>query len=342
MGTTLSPVDVCNVALSKIGAQAINSLNDPTNASSRQCLANFNLAYQEASRSGRWNCLLTTAVLTQIPQTPLPSVGGAVPPAFVPWTASTFYPAGIYVSYAGLYYQVINAYTSSTSFATDLATGNLSLYNYNGTTITNAVPWAPLTYYQANAFLSYGGYYYQVMYSYTSSNNFANDLTQGFLTQQDQQIGSSVTDAFSPYDAGSSYASGWAFQYALPSNFLLLAILNDSEYWDFEGAGGDDYELMGANLFTDASQAVVKYIPNQPDTTQFDPIFLDAITYKLAAAISTPLRQDGGALQREMLVAYDRSLKKAKVRNAGERQARRFNPIRSSNFNRARYGGTNG
>lgn len=290
MPTSLSPTDVCNVALSKLGAQAINSLLDQTSVSAIQCNLNFLPCYLEVSRSGKWNCLLTAALLTQIPQTPLPGIPGG--------------PGSI-----------------------------------------TATAWAPLTSYLANVYVTFGGYYYQVMFNYTSSVSFLNDLTTGALTQTDTQTSSPNFLGLGP----SAYASSWTYQYALPADFQLLAILNENACWDFDGAGGDDYELMndpagvnGQCLFCNESQAVVQYVQSQPDTTKWDSIFTDAVSYKLAAAISTPLRQDGGKMEEMMLGKYEVALRKGRARNGGETQARRFNPIRDSRFNQARFGGVNG
>jgi hypothetical protein len=210
-----------------------------------------------------------------------------------------------------------------------------------------ATAWAQNTAYLANAYVTFGGYYYIVMFNYTSSLSFLNDLTTGALTQTDTQDASS-----SAFSAGAeNYASGWAYQYALPADFQLLAILNSNSCWDFDGSGGDDYELMadpsvppvnGQCLFCNESQAVIQYVQSQPDTTRWDSIFTDAMTYKLAAMIATPLRQDGGKMQEEMLAQYRKALSKARTKNGGEQQARRFNPIRDSRFNQARFGGVNG
>ena len=136
MPTTLSPTDACNVALSKIGAESINSLTDTTNRSSRACSTNFDLAYLETTRSARWNCLLTPAQLVQIPQIPI-----------VPTNPPITGPA-----------------------------------------------WAPNTTYLANTYLSFGGYWYLVMFTYLSTTNFLNDLTTGALSQTDQQTDSAFTD----------------------------------------------------------------------------------------------------------------------------------------------------
>ena len=170
MPTTLGPVQLANVALAKIGAQAITSLTDQTSTSAILCNQNIWLAVAEVSRAGRWNCILTTAQLTAVTQTPV-----------VP----------------------------------------------NGTGAITAVAWEPLTAYLADAFISYGGYYYTVMFDLTSSNNFFNDLTAGYYTQTDQQVGTSVPDAFCQGD-GSLYQSGWPFAYALPADFQLLVTLNDN------------------------------------------------------------------------------------------------------------------
>ena len=283
MPTTLAPTDLANIALSKIGALPINSLTDLTSSSAIACNTNFQLAYLEVSRSARWNCLLNTANLTQVAQTPLPDTQAAI-------------------------------------------------------SSIQATAWEPYTYYAANSYVTYGNYYYQVNFNYTSTNNFTNDVTANFLTQTDQNT---WNQSFYT-QGGSQYASGWPYQYELPSDFQLLAILNDNECWDFEGAGGDDYEIMGNFLYCNCQQAVVQYVTNQPDTTRFDSLMADAFTYKLAASIATQLRQDGGHMQATMFMAYQQQLRKARAKNGGEKQARRWNPIRSSRFNQARYGGVNG
>jgi hypothetical protein len=340
MPTSLSPVDVANIALSKIGAESINSLADLTNRSSRACNSNFNLAYLSTSRAGRWNCLLTTEQLTQIPQTPIVTGGSATPPTSTPWTAFTFYSLGVYISYGGNYYQVINAYTSGATFANDLTTGNLMIWNPNGNNPSFGTPWAEFTPYAANAYVYYGNYYYQVLVTYTSSNNFLNDLTSGFLAQTDQQWNENVSDlCLDSWNCGSQYPSGWAFEYALPDDFQLLGILNGNICWDFDGGGGggDLYEIMGTSIFCNSPIAVIQYVKNQPDTTQFDSMFTHCLTFLLASMIATSLRQDGGKLEGEMLSLYERALSKARAKNGGEAMPRRFSPLRSSRILRSRY-----
>lgn len=207
-----------------------------------------------------------------------------------------------------------------------------------------ATAWAPHTAYLANAFISYGNYYYEVMYDVTSSANFFNDLTAGFYTQQDQQFGSSVPDPFNGLD-GSQYTSTWPYAFALPSDFLLLVTLNGSfcyPGWSSPSQMIANWEIMGETLYTDQSVAVIQYVQDQPDSTRFDSLFVNALTFKLASMIATTLRQDGGNMEAALLAEYKRALREARAKNGGEQTARRFNPIATSVFNASRYRGLMG
>ncbi len=281
--TTLSPTDVCNVALAKIGAQAIVSLSDPTNSSALACNNNFPAAYLEVSRAAPWNCLLNLATLASIVQTPIA-------------------PAGPPITFT---------------------------------------PWAPNTAYLANVYLSFGGYVYQVLFNFTSSASFLNDLTTGAMVQTDQPV--SANPIFPPN--GSGYPSGWSYQYQLPADFELLVALNDNTTGygnSFVGVGTSDYQIIGQYLYANDSTATIQYVSNVIDTTRWDPMLLNCVTLKLASAVSTLIRQDGGVMERTLLMGYEDALKKARRTNGGEQQARRFNPILSSKFNRARFAGSNG
>ena len=283
--------------------------------------------------------LLTTAQLSQIPQTPIVTGGSVAPPTSTPWTAFTFYSLGVYVSYGGAYYLVLNAYTSSASFATDLASGNLQLWNPNGNPPSFAQPWAEYTAYAANAYLTYGNYFYQVLVAYTSSNNFLNDLTSGFLAQTDQQSSQNVSDlVLDSCFGGSQYPSGWAFEYGLPADFQLLGILNGNICWDFDGSGsgGGLYEIMGTSIFCNSPLAVIQYVKNQPDTTQFDSMFTHCLTFLLASMIATPLRQDGGKLEGETLSRHPVAFVR-RARTEGRPCPGASSPLQSSRILRSRW-----
>ena len=282
MPTSLGPLQVANVALAKIGAQAITSLTDQSNPASIACNTNLSLCYLEVSRSARWNCLVTPAVLTAIPQTPIP----------------------------------------------------------DGTTPSSVADWAPNTSYAADVYLTYGGYLYITAYAYTSTLNFTIDLTTGALIQTNLPFPGLTF----PTGDGAQYPSGWSFEYALPDDFQLLVALNENTgWWGWYGSNcSSEYEIMGDKLYTNAQQAVIKYVKNQPDFSQFDSMFTNALTLKLASTIATTLRQDGGKMEALLLQGYEQALRAARTKNAGEKQPNRFNPIGSSYFNRARYGGQNG
>lgn len=287
MPTLLSPVDISNSALAKIGSQSINSLTDGRSPASITCASNLPLAYLEVTRASRWNCLLTPAQLTATSN-----------PLIIP----------------------------------------------SGVTPLVATPWAPNTAYLANAFVTYGNYFYTVNFSYTSSANFTNDLTAGFLSQTDQQAGTSVPDAFRGFSDGSIFVSGWAFAYLLPADFQLLVSLNENTagVWGGFGETSAEYEIMGNVIYCNDATAIIQYVQSTMDTTRFDALFTNALTLKLASMISTGLRQDGGRMEEALLAEYKNALRDARTKNAGEKLARRFNPIASSNFNKARFGGVNG
>lgn len=284
MPTGYSPVDISNLALSRIGAESIQALNDNQSVSAIACNQNWPLAYLSVSRCGAWNALLAVAILAQQPQTPIPGDPAPSP----------------------------------------------------------VVAWAPLTAYTVGQYLSYGSpaYIYVVMFSYTSTVSFANDLTTGALTQTNEITG--IANFFQP--DGSQFPSGWAYKYALPADFQLLVSLNANTGLTADNLTDttDDYEIIGTSLYCDTEQAIIQYVQNQPDSSRFDAMFVDALSYKLAAMIATTLRQDGGKLAGEMLSLYNQCVRTARQKNGGEKQRRRFNPINSSRYIQSRYGGLNG
>ena len=282
MFTTLSPTDIANSALSKIGAQAIVSLTDLSNASAIACNNNFQLAFETVARATRWNCLTKTAVLVPVPQLPLPP-SAPTPPS---------------------------------------------------------IPWAPYTSYAANVYLSYGNAIYTTEYAYTSTGNFTNDLTTGALVQADYPD----YNAFGGYPSSASYPSGWPYAFALPGDFILLDSVNanTSEEYGYGNSGADEYEIMGQLIYTNTEQTSIKYVSNNQDTTRWDPLFIDCVTYKLASMIATALRQDGGQTEAAMLAVYKQVLGQAITKNAGEKMPNRFQPINSSRFVASRWYFING
>lgn len=193
-------------------------------------------------------------------------------------------------------------------------------------------PWAPFTSYAANVYVTYGNALYQALIANVSTASFVNDLTSGYWFE---------TDVFNsdPFgqSCGSNYPSGWAFRYTLPADFVKLAALNDRDCDQFE----IEWEIMGRDLFTDDTQAVIKYVANLQDTTIYDSLFVNALVFMLASKIAVQLRQDSGAITNQMLVYYRAALAEARTKDGNEKMGRRFNPVANSRFVGSRYRSTN-
>lgn len=195
--------------------------------------------------------------------------------------------------------------------------------------------WAPATHYAAGDYVSYGSpaYTYQALIANLSTASFVNDLTSGYWFQ---------TDIFNPDPFGTSgsgalYPSGWAYKYPLPADCLLVVTLNDMLLAGYE----EEFEIMGGDLYTNYSQAIIKYTWSNPDTTKYDTLFVECLVLKLAAMMATILRQDDAAISQAMEGIYLKKLSSARTKNAGERKPRRFNPVTNSRFIGSRYRSTN-
>ena len=111
------------MALSRIGAQAIESLTDQSNTSAIECAMNWQLALLEVARAHDWNCLKKAVVLAAVDQTPIsPDTG--VPAGTTEWAQFTNYAANAYVTYGGQLYQAFITHTSTASFTNDLTAGD--------------------------------------------------------------------------------------------------------------------------------------------------------------------------------------------------------------------------
>lgn len=198
-----------------------------------------------------------------------------------------------------------------------------------------ANPWAPATVYAAGDYVTYGSpaYIYQALIANTSSASFTNDLTSGFWFQTDIYN----TDPFNPNAQASLYPSAWAYQYPLPPDFLLLSTLNDSPFSGCE----TEYEIIGINLYTNASQAVIKYVQYNEDTTRYDALFVGCLILLLASYIASRRRQDDTQIAARLYAQYLKELSKARAKDAGERKPRRFSPVNNSRWVASRYFSTN-
>ncbi len=87
----------------------------------------------------------------------------------------------------------------------------------------------------------------------------------------------------------------------------------------FENAyvGRDRYRVEGRKLYYDDDTCFVIYIKNEEDTTLFTPLFVEALTLRLASMIAYKIT-GSRTLAAEAYKLYEELLRKAKVRDSQE------------------------
>ncbi|PKR87397.1 hypothetical protein CXZ10_20340 [Pleomorphomonas diazotrophica] len=88
----------------------------------------------------------------------------------------------------------------------------------------------------------------------------------------------------------------WAHAYVLPADLIRVRELRPPD-----GAISDEspqpYELAGDRLYADLSPAVLHYIRRVDDPSKFPPLFVEALSWHLAARLAMPLTRDAGQRQ---------------------------------------------
>lgn len=197
-----------------------------------------------------------------------------------------------------------------------------------------STPWAPGTVYAVGDYVTYGdpAYLYQALIANTATASFTNDLTAGYWLQTD------IYDANPFSGSGANYPSGWSYKYPLPEDCLLLAELNDQPC---KQGYKQDWEIMGSDLYTNDSRAVIKYVSAEPDTTRYDSLFVGCLVLLLASKIATILRQDDTNISTTMLQLYSKAMHEARAKDGAEKIAVRFDPVANSRFVGSRFRSTN-
>jgi hypothetical protein len=77
-------------------------------------------------------------------------------------------------------------------------------------------------------------------------------------------------------------AFGWERAFQLPSDCLRVLELNGNEV---ENGNNDAFEIEGRKLLTDAETASIIYTRYITDASQYDALFVEALSYKLAVAL---------------------------------------------------------
>lgn len=102
--------------------------------------------------------------------------------------------------------------------------------------------------------------------------------------------------------------------YDLPIDFLRAIAINDKQTW---GCPSDFFEIEGRKLMTDDNKANLRYVAQIIDTTLFDPLFTNALKFRLAAEMAYPITGSMTKSQ-EMWTLYTAALKEANITSGGE------------------------
>lgn len=134
----------------------------------------------------------------------------------------------------------------------------------------------------------------------------------------------------------------WAYAYALPGDLLRIrdvvptgetlagALLPDDIDWS--GVGGHPYSLSGDRLFCNLSPATLRYTRRVDDPSKFPPLFIEALSWHLAARLAMPLTRD--ASQRQ--AAFQMALQTQAAASAADANDERNTSSFTSDYERVR------
>ncbi len=130
----------------------------------------------------------------------------------------------------------------------------------------------------------------------------------------------------------------WDYAYAKPNDaIVILAVTPPGVTDDYSAIGSTmasaytpqpysvEVDADGADvIYSDTAEAVARYIARVTDTTRFSPLFVEALTWHLAAKLAGPvLKGDAGAAEaKRCMQMADYWIAKAKVSDANQRMVR--------------------
>lgn len=127
----------------------------------------------------------------------------------------------------------------------------------------------------------------------------------------------------------------WSYIYAWPSDCLLARRIHNpvstTDAIPFEAATNSNGERV---IYTDQATATLVYTALVIDLTLCDPLFIEALTWKLAAELALPLTQDRGLMQ-VATTMYQNAIAKARTIDANEGSA---DDVASATWLEARLG----
>lgn len=93
------------------------------------------------------------------------------------------------------------------------------------------------------------------------------------------------------------------YKYTLPSDCVRLISVND---------GLSFYKLRGRDIHTDANECFISYIADIEDTSQWDPIFVDVVSARMAYEIAYAIVGSGSLVEQAHTI-YRQKLMEAKA-----------------------------
>ena len=97
---------------------------------------------------------------------------------------------------------------------------------------------------------------------------------------------------------------GWNYQYALPADCLRALEVNDSEFGDMVT---DPWTIEGRVMLTNAETVNLIYVREVTDVSEFDDLFAEALSLKIAIRLSEIIRGSTGKTN-ELGALYERSI----------------------------------
>lgn len=103
---------------------------------------------------------------------------------------------------------------------------------------------------------------------------------------------------------------GWSYQFQLPTDPYCLRVLQ-MEYPEYK------FKIEGRKLLTNESTANILYIARVEDPAQYDSLFVDAFTARMAAVLAYPITGNKGLIE-TMTVLYEAKIGEAQTMDGME------------------------
>lgn len=123
--------------------------------------------------------------------------------------------------------------------------------------------------------------------------------------------------------SASSTTPAWKYSKAfpIPNDFIRFLSIQDSEGFDIDNQSYE-VEFVGSQrcilYSTESSSLRIRYVFDVEDVTQFDPMFVEMLSYEIALAIAYKVTESNGTVERVGTI-LDRKTKLAKAIDGQER-----------------------